>query len=380
MSLKTKILMFPAVFLLIILTIGFFTVTAVQDKVEGPNALDQRVVKEITLKIIFSGIVGLLIVSSLSVFLIFSSDPRTRELIEGLAKGVGHVSSASGQISQASQHVAQDTSEQASGIQEVSSSLEEIAAMTKQNANKTEMANRMMFEARSNVVRGKESMGRLSGAIEEIKKSSNATSRIVKTIDEIAFQTNLLALNAAVEAARAGDAGKGFAVVAEEVRNLAQRAGEAARNTTTLIEGSIKNSDHGAGTLRETATGLTEMVTIIEKVSDLISEVTVASKEQARGIEQVAAAVAQMNQVTQANAASAEESASAGTELNAQVGQVKGIIRELVAIVGGSNGAHNDAVRVSKRARDVTGKFTNRPNNLQENQEVVGDLQLHWSG
>ncbi len=353
-SLKTKILMFPAVFLLVILTIGFFTVTTVQDKVEGPNALDPRVVKEIALKIILSGSVGLLIVSSLSVFLIFSGDRRIPELIGDLAKGVGHVSSASGQISRASQQVAQDTSEHASGIQEVSSSLEEIASMTRQNANKTEMANRMMSEARNNVVGGKESMGRLSGAIEEIKKSSDATSRIVKTIDEIAFQTNLLALNAAVEAARAGDAGKGFAVVAEEVRNLAQRAGEAARNTTVLIEGSIKNSDHGASTLRETATGLTAMVTIIEKVSDLISEVTAASKEQAQGIEQVATAVAQINQVTQANAASAEESASAGEELNAQVGQVNGIIRELAAM---------GAVWVPKRAGHAIGKFTNPPNN-----------------
>ncbi len=76
------------------------------------------------------------------------------------------------------------------------------------------------------------------------------------------------------------------------------------------------------------------MVTIIEKVSELMSEVTVASKEQAQGIQQVASTVAQMNQVTQANAASAEESASAGAELHAQVGQVEGMIRKLIAIAG----------------------------------------------
>jgi Methyl-accepting chemotaxis protein (MCP) signalling domain len=57
----------------------------------------------------------------------------------------------------------------------------------------------------------------------QISESSGKISKIVKTIDEIAFQTNILALNASVEAARAGEAGMGFAVVTGEVRNLAQR-------------------------------------------------------------------------------------------------------------------------------------------------------------
>ena len=51
------------------------------------------------------------------------------------------------------------------------------------------------------------SMKELTVSMEEISKASEATQKIIKTIDEIAFQTNLLALNTAVEAARAGEAG-----------------------------------------------------------------------------------------------------------------------------------------------------------------------------
>jgi methyl-accepting chemotaxis protein len=36
-------------------------------------------------------------------------------------------------------------------------------------------------------------MQRMSKAIERIKSSADATAKIVKTIDDIAFQTNLLA-------------------------------------------------------------------------------------------------------------------------------------------------------------------------------------------
>ena len=274
-------------------------------------------------------------------------------VVEGLTEGVKQMSSASNQVSQASQQVAQGTAEQASGIEEASSSLEEIGSMTKQNASNAGEANGLMSEVGDLVNKGKESMDRMNAAIEEIKRSSDATSRIVKTIDEIAFQTNLLALNAAVEAARAGDAGKGFAVVAEEVRNLAQRAGEAARNTAALIEGSVKDADQGVSVASETAKALKDVTTSVQKVSELVSEIAAASKEQAQGIEQVAAAVAQMNQVTQANAASAEESASAGEELNAQVGQVKGMIQELIAIAGDSNGAYSGGGQVANRARHV---------------------------
>ena len=93
-------------------------------------------------------------------------------------------------------------------------------------------ANALMKEADQVVTKANETMGELTRSMSQISDASEETSKIIKTIDEIAFQTNLLALNAAVEAARAGEAGAGFAVVADEVRNLAMRAAEAAKNTS----------------------------------------------------------------------------------------------------------------------------------------------------
>ena len=80
--------------------------------------------------------------------------------------------------------------------------------MTKGNAKHAGNADNLMREARQTFESANASMARLTSSMEEISMASEETSKIIKTIDEIAFQTNLLALNAAVEAARAGEAGE----------------------------------------------------------------------------------------------------------------------------------------------------------------------------
>ena len=166
-----------------------------------------------------------------SIFTVKSVSVSLRKIIEGLSGASREVNSAASHLSIASQSLSEGSSEQAASIEETSSSLEEMASMTKQNANNAAQANKLMDRTTQVFSAANQSMEHLTASIMEISKASEETSKIIKTIDEIAFQTNLLALNAAVEAARAGEAGAGFAVVADEVRNLAMRAAEAAKNT-----------------------------------------------------------------------------------------------------------------------------------------------------
>ena len=263
-------------------------------------------------------------------------------------------------MASASQGLAEGASEQAAAIEETSSSLEEMSSMTKQNADNAGTANKLMEEAKVVVSRANDSMKNLTGSMDEITKASEDTSKIIKTIDEIAFQTNLLALNAAVEAARAGEAGAGFAVVADEVRNLAIRAAEAAKNTSGLIEGTIKKIKAGSELVNKTNGDFALVAESAGKVAGLISEIAAASVEQAQGIGQISKAVQEMDKVVQQNAANAEESASASEEMNAQASTMREVVQELIQVVGGSgqNGIAT-AARASeprKRKGPVSGK------------------------
>jgi methyl-accepting chemotaxis protein len=184
--------------------------------------------------------------------------------------------------------------------------------------------------------------------MDSIKASSASVSKIIKTIDEIAFQTNILALNAAVEAARAGESGAGFAVVADEVRSLAKRSAEAAHETAKLIEQSVTTSNLGYETsarmiasleqLDRSATHVRDQFNGIsngiQQVEALLHEISQASEQQAVGIQQITQATSQMDQVTQRNASQAEEAASTSRELDVQVSTLDEAGKDLLALIG----------------------------------------------
>ena len=142
--------------------------------------------------IMMVGLIIALVMGILVAFFITRSITKPiNRIIEGLNEGSDQVASASGQVSSASQSLAEGSSEQAASIEETSSSMEEMSSMTKSNAENAGIANTLMQDAGSVVNTANTSMRDLIQSMEEISKASEDTSKIIKTIDEIAFQTNI---------------------------------------------------------------------------------------------------------------------------------------------------------------------------------------------
>ncbi|MDK9699979.1 MAG: methyl-accepting chemotaxis protein [bacterium] len=250
--------------------------------------------------------------------------------MSAVADSADRISEAAHEISRSSQALAQGASEQAASLEEVSATVEEISAMTEQTASNSAASVRTSEGAVRNADKGNIAMEKMTAEIGRIKDSADRTSKIIKTIDEIAFQTNLLALNAAVEAARAGEAGKGFAVVAEEVRNLAQRSAAAAKSTTELIDESRKNADSGVVITREVADHFQQIQLDLKAINTSLDSISTAAVQQSEGLKQVNIALSQLSSVTQQNAASSEEAASASESLNSQSTEMSNLVSEFV--------------------------------------------------
>ena len=268
-------------------------------------------------------------------------------IIDRLKGGADLVTETVKQMSGACQILSEGSSDQAAALEECSSTLEEMSAQTRQNSQHSQEADVLMREASQKVDLATVSMEKLTGSMHEIMAASERTSKIIGTIDDIAFQTNLLALNAAVEAARAGEAGAGFAVVADEVRNLAMRAAEAARSTSGLIEGTLGKVKGGVQYVQETNKIFVEVKEGAGKVEVLINEIATASNEQAQGVEQINKSIAETSNMTQQYAATAEETATSAEELRAQAGNMDEMVEVLVGMLAGG-GVDSGKVPVSK--------------------------------
>lgn len=284
-------------------------------------------------------------------------------ILNELMIGGRETEASSQQVSSASQTLANGANEQAAALEETNATLVSLSDMIKQSLSVARETRLHSGEAKAASGEGIGSVKELGAVLEairasmegtvrtmeQIQSSNHAVTKIIGTIDDIAFQTNILALNASVEAARAGEAGAGFAVVAEEVRNLASRAATAAKETGAMIERSVAAGNEGvkanasvaeqlsavetaAGSVRDCLSKINEQVELVNSAMGIIEG---NAESQTEGIGEINSAIDKINEVTQEAAASSEETASASEELNAQAVQLTEIVGRLGSIISG---------------------------------------------
>nr|WP_253949311.1 methyl-accepting chemotaxis protein [Mangrovicoccus sp. HB161399] len=224
----------------------------------------------------------------------------------------------SGGITSATDDLARRTETQAATLEETAAAMDQIAASVKSSAQGADMAAKLVEAAKADAGASGAVVRDTIFAMDEIEKSSQAMSKIIATIDEIAFQTNLLALNAGVEAARAGEAGRGFAVVASEVRALAQRASDAAREIGGLISASAQQVTKGVQMVTQTGQVLGNIADSVNEIAVQARSIAESSNEQSAGLSEINTALGQLDRATQQNAAMVEETTAASHSLGAE--------------------------------------------------------------
>ena len=240
----------------------------------------------------------------------------------------GQVSSASGQVSTGAQSLSQGSIHQASSVEELAATITDISASAQRTSSAAAEAGQYVNQAGAQLGISIEYVQDLNTAMSRISDSSQEISKIISTIENIAFQTNILALNAAVEAARAGVAGKGFAVVADEVRNLASKSDEAAKATKELIEGSMAAVADGSEVVNKVTDSLNRTGVLAGNVTTQMNIVVEAVENQTTAIAQVTQGVDQISAVVQTNSATAQESAAASEELSAEASALKQLVEQ----------------------------------------------------
>ena len=251
---------------------------------------------------------------------------KMNSMIFNIKRSVEQVSAGAEQVANGSQALAQGATEQASAVEELSSTINEISDGARQNAETAKVVCEKADQAGEQNQATQNKMVEMIEAMDDITEKSKEISKIIKTIEDIAFQTNILALNAAVEAARAGTAGKGFAVVADEVRNLATKSSEAAKNTTVLIEDSIHAVEKGSNIANQAAKFISTSTELTTEVVEKIAGIANAAERESEAIDQVTQGIDQIATVVQTNSATSEESAAASEELSSQANIMRQIL------------------------------------------------------
>ncbi|MDE7309125.1 MAG: CZB domain-containing protein [Lachnospiraceae bacterium] len=233
------------------------------------------------------------------------------------------VAEGAGDIAGASNSLAESCTIQAHSIADFREAVEETGQLLRENSDRILRSKNISNEIKREIAVSNEKMRGLLASMEDIMKSSEKITFVIKTIEDIADQTSLLALNASIEAARAGEAGKGFAVVAGEVGALAAQSADAAVQSKQLIEDTMEKAYRGNIISNETSKTFEKIVKSIDDIYNVTEEINQAGDIQNEKLDIIEQNIREISEVVDSNAAASEETAASSDMLTRSAENLK---------------------------------------------------------
>ena len=313
------------------------------EELRGVLTSQQAATKQQLVNVGLPALALLLMSVGIAYLLARSVDRKIRAAHNGLVTGVEAIARAVSAATEAAQRLAEGAAKEAAGLQQTGSALVALTSVNQKTVATAKDTVEQMAQTGTLVAGSREAMQALAHTMQKISESSNATFRIVKTINEIAFQTSILALNASIEAARAGAAGTGFAVVADEVRNLAKRAAEATAETGRLVDEARAAIESGAGLSDEVVIALRDVATNATKSGELMTGIHTASEQMLQNMQHINTGSRSLESVTQQNAGIAEHNMAAANAISEETKNLQETIAALDRLIVGHAGAGSAA-------------------------------------
>ncbi|ACB76855.1 methyl-accepting chemotaxis protein [Opitutus terrae] len=278
-----------------------------------------------------SGAIALLVAVAVAIaaWFIRRIKRELRTAVTGLDTSTATIAHAVNASSEAAQRLAAGALKEAAGVEETGSALVTLTSTNQQNVTLADQTVEHMNETGALVRNSQSTMQTLSTAMQKISDSSKATTRIVKTINEIAFQTNILALNASIEAASAGEAGTGFAVVAEEVRNLAKRSSEATAETARLVDEVHAAIASGNRLTAEVEAALRDVEANSAQAGELMQSIRAASQQMLQNMQHINTGNRSREAISQQSAQVADHNAATAAAITRETEQLQATIARL---------------------------------------------------